>query len=269
MAINRWTREQLLLAFHLYCQLPFGRLHARNPDIIALARLIDRTPSAVAMKLVNFASLDPAITSTGRKGLSGASQLDHEVWLECQSNWSGMVDECLALKQSMQLAQGGEPASQGSESILPLVVAETNGADYTGKTRQVLTAQRVRQQFFRDAVLVSYDHRCCITGIAEPKLLLASHIVPWSADEANRLNPANGLCLSALHDRAFDQGLLTIDAEYQVLLSDHLLTHPDPQTQQAFVAIDGQPIRMPDRFLPDPAFLQWHRDNLFVGRQAS
>jgi len=65
---DRWTREQLKLAFHLYCQLPFGKLHSRNAEIVELAQLIGRTPGAVAMKLVNFASLDPAITSTGRAG---------------------------------------------------------------------------------------------------------------------------------------------------------------------------------------------------------
>ena len=72
MATIRWTKEQLKLAFHLYCQLPFGKLHQRNPEIIKLANMIGRTPSAVAMKLVNFASLDPAITGTGRSGLGNA-----------------------------------------------------------------------------------------------------------------------------------------------------------------------------------------------------
>ena len=76
MIRNRWNREQLKLAYYLYCQLPFGRLHNRNPEIIELAKLIGRTPSAVAMKLVNFASLDPIITGSGRKGLSAASELD-------------------------------------------------------------------------------------------------------------------------------------------------------------------------------------------------
>ncbi len=62
MSTSRWTKEQLKLAFYLYCQLAFGRLHSRNPEIIQLAKLIGRTPGTVAMKLVNFASLDPAIT---------------------------------------------------------------------------------------------------------------------------------------------------------------------------------------------------------------
>ena len=68
-----WTRDQLLVAFSLYCRLPFGRLHARNPEIIAIADAIGRTPGALAMKLTNIASLDPEITSTGRSGLTGAS----------------------------------------------------------------------------------------------------------------------------------------------------------------------------------------------------
>lgn len=70
MSNVRWTADELKLAFYLYCQLLFGRLHKGNPDIIDLATRLGRTPSSIAMKLVNFASLDPAITNTGRKGLS-------------------------------------------------------------------------------------------------------------------------------------------------------------------------------------------------------
>lgn len=70
---NNWNHNQLLVAFNLYCQMLFGKMHSRNPEIIRLATLIGRTPSALAMKLTNIARLDPAITSTGRKRLSGAS----------------------------------------------------------------------------------------------------------------------------------------------------------------------------------------------------
>jgi hypothetical protein len=68
MASAKWTKEQLKLAFHLYCQLPFGKLDQRNAEVVQLAKAIERTPSAVAMKLVNFASLDPAVRTSGRKG---------------------------------------------------------------------------------------------------------------------------------------------------------------------------------------------------------
>jgi putative restriction endonuclease len=77
---NLWSREELILAINLYCKLPFGRLHNRNPEIINLANLIGRTPSSVAYKLVNFASLDPSLKARGIKGASNASNLDREIW---------------------------------------------------------------------------------------------------------------------------------------------------------------------------------------------
>ena len=101
MTTNRWTKEQLKLAFHLYCQLPFGKLHSRNPEIIKLAKLIGRTPGAVAMKLVNFASLDPAITSTGRTGLGNAGSLDKEVWAEFHADWEKLAVECEMRSESV------------------------------------------------------------------------------------------------------------------------------------------------------------------------
>ena len=73
---NRWTREQLVVAFALYCRTPFGKMHRTNPAVVELAKRIGRTPSSLAMKLVNFASLDPAITGSGRKGLGNASAAD-------------------------------------------------------------------------------------------------------------------------------------------------------------------------------------------------
>jgi hypothetical protein len=79
---RRWTQQELELALDLYGRIPFGLMHQHNLDVTALAKTIGRTPSAVAMKLGNFASLDPKITQTGRKGLNQASALDRRVWAE-------------------------------------------------------------------------------------------------------------------------------------------------------------------------------------------
>src|SRR6185503_11767843 len=79
---QRWTREELLIALNLYHRLKFGQLHARHPVIIALAEKLGRGANSVAMKLCNFASLDPALKLRGIKGLEGASALDREVWKE-------------------------------------------------------------------------------------------------------------------------------------------------------------------------------------------
>jgi DNA (cytosine-5)-methyltransferase 1 len=254
MTTNRWTKEQLKLAFHLYCQLPFGRLHSRNPEIIQLAKLIGRTPGAVAMKLVNFASLDPAITSTGRAGLGNAGALDKEVWAEFHADWEKLAIECEMLRRNLDHAQPVE--DEADELLVP--------EDYSGETRRVVTEQRIKQNFFRRAVLSSYRGRCCMSGLSEPRLLIASHIVPWSKDKANRLNPSNGLCLSAIHDKAFDKGLITLDDDLQIIISEGLKQRNEAFLQAVFLPLEGRRIELPERFGPDLEFIARHRTEEFV-----
>ncbi len=250
----RWTADELKLAFYLYCQLPFGRLHRGNPDIIRLATRLGRTPSSIAMKLVNFASLDPTITGSGRKGLSSVSKLDRVIWEQFNNDWQSLVDECTTLLSDFEdVAAVDEPA-----------IAEA-APDYFGETRETQVQIRVRQSFFRKSVLASYGGKCCMTGLSEPRMLLASHIVPWSVDTANRLNPANGLCLSALHDRAFDQGLITLSDQYTVMVSDQLKTRADSFALSTLVGLEGNQIVMPERFMPALEFVKWHRETAFLG----
>ncbi len=85
-----WTRDELILAINLYCKTPFGRIHVRNPEIIELARILERTPGSVSYKLANFANIDPSLE---RKGASHVSKLDVEVWNEFFTNWDDMVFE--------------------------------------------------------------------------------------------------------------------------------------------------------------------------------
>lgn len=258
MTNNRWTKEQVKLGFNLYCQLPFGKLHSRNPEIIELAGLIGRTPGSVAMKLCNIASLDPAITGSGRSGLGNASALDREVWDEFHADWDRLAVECVHIHERLRaekgLPQSEEVGDDGLEDI----------DDFTGETKRVITEQRIRQNFFRRAVLSSYRQRCCMSGLSDSRLLIASHIVPWSKDKENRLNPRNGLCLSALHDKAFDRGLITLDDDFRVLLSKALEQNNEPFVQQFFHPLAGQVIALPERFVPDRAFLAQHRGSVFV-----
>ena len=254
MIRNRWNREQLKLAYYLYCQLPFGRLHNRNPEIIELAKLIGRTPSAVAMKLVNFASLDPIITGSGRKGLSAASELDREVWAEFHTDWERLTTESEQLKRNL-LVEAKE-----SMSCDEISDEEEDLLDFTGETKRVMTEQRVKQHFFRRAVLSSYKGRCCMSGLSEPRLLIASHIVPWSQDKANRLNPSNGLCLSSIHDRAFDQHLISLTDDLKILIGDFVKQRRDePLIQSAFLSIEGKYIDIPEKFMPEKLFVEKHR----------
>lgn len=250
---KNWTKDQAKLAFHLYCQLPFGKLHKGNSEIIRLAHAIGRTPSAVAMKLVNFASLDPAITSTGRRGLVGASNLDREIWAGFHADWEQLAVECEILRRSID----PEPViNETDELLMP--------EDFAGETRQVVTEQRIKQSFFRRAVLSSYGGRCCMSGVSEPRLLIASHIVPWSKDKNNRLNPRNGLCLSAIHDRAFDKGLITLSDDFKVIVSDELKRRDEALIKAVFLPLEGQTIALPERFTPTINFVAWHRTKLFA-----
>lgn len=130
-------------------------------------------------------------------------------------------------------------------------------------TKQAIVEVRVGQQFFRSAVLANFERRCCVTGISEPSLLTASHIVPWSHDPKNRHNPANGLSLSATFDRAFDVGLMTIDSNLRVVLSSRLREHKNDRTREFFQSYDGAAIECPIRFLPDPDLLSWHNKTVF------
>ncbi len=261
MASDRWTQDQLKLAFFLYCQLPFGQLHKGNREIIRLAELIGRTPSAVAMKLCNIASLDPAITSSGRKGLSGASSLDRKIWQEFHADWDRLVVECERLRAAftpeMELVSGGDNDTSDNATR----------EDYTGHTKRVLVEQRIGQRFFRQAVLSGYRERCCMSGLSEPRLLVASHIVPWSKDNANRLNPSNGLCLSAIHDKAFDAGLVTLSDDYRVTLSVELRMCNDSFVRQVLHPLEGKKIELPERFLPGLGFIARHRREILPTRK--
>jgi len=255
MSVQLWTKEQLKLAFHLYFQLPFGKLHHRNPEIIELALLIGRTPGAVAMKLTNFASLDPQITSTGRKGLSGASALDRQVWAEFHENWEKLAGESEGLRRKL-----------GGTTSVRLQVAEDEDLpeDYVGETRARWVNQRIKQALFRRVVLSGYGEKCCMSGLSEPQLLVASHIVPWSKDKANRLNPSNGLCLSAIHDKAFDKGFITISDDFRVIVSKKLRQKKGDFLRDVILSLHEKKIALPDRFQPKAEFLDWHRTTWFI-----
>jgi putative restriction endonuclease len=246
-----WTREEILLALNLYIKTPFGRLHKGNPDVIALAQVIGRTPSSVALKLVNLASLDPDLKARGIKGASNASKLDKAVWDEFfqQSEETYYESEVLA-------------ATLTGKAPLP---EEQDFVPMAGKERLALVKARVNQRIFRESVFASYQGTCAISGIKHPSLLVASHIVPWRHDKVNRLHPSNGICLNGLYDKAFDAGLFTLSPAFKVILSKEIKQDKSSAMQQHFHRLEGQEIMLPERFKPGQPFLEYHRDAVFRG----
>ena len=248
MPTRNWTREQLIVAFNLYCRTPFGRISNRNPEIIELAKAINRSPSAVSWKLANFSSLDPSVTGRSLSGATHASSLDREVWDEFNEDWERLSFESEKLRAELL----GRSIEALQEKPLP-----------EGKERLATVATRVNQGFFRAAILAAYDTSCCITGIKTPELLRASHIIPWSVDTKNRTNPKNGLCLNALHDQAFDCGYIALDDQLKVLVSPRLRQGVNMALDEMIFRYKGHPIQQPKQFVPDHSFVAYHRDNIF------
>jgi len=254
MATNLWTREELILALNLYLKLPFGKLHSRTPEIIHLAKIMGRTPGSISMRLNNFASIDPYHQQRGIVGLSGGKKQVEPVWNEFINNKEDLIFESeriLAKKENITLENKFSKILSGTEDLK----GET-------KIREVKT--RVNQDVFRQIVLSNYSSKCAITGIDIPELLIASHIIPWSDDEKNRMNPANGLCLNALHDKAFDKGLITITPDFIVRISNRFLQNLKKSNLEIFFLpyIDKK-ITLPYKFLPVREFLEYHNSIIF------
>jgi len=248
MKTNAWSRDQLIVAFNLYCRIPFGKIHNRNPEIIALAKVLGRTPSALSWKLANFASLDPSLKARNISGATHGSKLEKDIWDEFNGDWERLSYE----SEEMRLKMENRALLLASDELFP-----------EGKTRDAIVRTRVNQGFFRASVLAAYNSTCCITGLTVIDLLNASHIVPWSKDIKNRTNPRNGLCLNAILDRAFDRGLITITSEFKVLVSSSIQSVVDPAVHELISRYNGVKIYTPERFTPESPFLEYHRLHIF------
>jgi hypothetical protein len=259
---NRWTRDQLLIALNLYHKLRFGQLDSRQRVIIDLAERMGRTPGSVAMKLNNLASLDPALRLRGIVGLPGASKLDRATWEEFHENPAELVP----LSQERFDALFTESDSETTEVIPGTGICKVTRPP-SGSTEITRPAkQRRGQDFFREIVLNNYGNRCGITGLPIRELLIASHILPWSGHEAERLNVRNGIALNRLHDAAFDHGLIAFDDELRLKLSSQIksrLTHES--VKSSFEAFEGRPLDLPaDGIPPSPEFLAHHRQRFHL-----
>jgi putative restriction endonuclease len=251
MQLN-WTREETMLAFELYCIIPKGKDTVDNEQIIALASAINRSVNSVKLKLQNFKSYDPSYTQNGRVGLSHGSKLDEEVCKEFFQNWNDLVFETNEIKDRLKIQQIKQTTSLTED--FPI------GKDIV-KTRK----ERLGQDFFRKTLLASYNNRCCFTGISIPELLRASHIKSWSdSDDINeKTNPRNGLLLNALHDAAFDRGLMTITTDYKIMVSKKLL-NDNEENKLFFGKYHNKEILLPTRFLPDIDFIRFHNKKFIL-----
>lgn len=256
----KWTREETILAFDLYCKIPFSKISKTNKEIIALANLLGRTPSSVGLKMANLAHFDPELRARNVSGMSNASKLDEEIFQEFAKDWTELSYQAQLIKAKMSQTTIEEIVEiDGVEEIVKLPI---------GEYREQAMKTRVGQYFFRMSVLSAYRNRCCVTGMQLPNILIASHIKPWrdSDEKTERTNPSNGLCLNALHDKAFDKGLITIDKSYHIINSKMLKdAEMDAESRAWLMSYEGKQIILPDRFYPGSQYIEYHNDVIFKG----
>jgi putative restriction endonuclease len=258
---KRWTRDELLIALNVYHKLNFGQFHSRQPVVMALAKKMERTSNSVAMKLCNLASFDPALKLRGIKGLAGAGKLDRAVWNEFHANLNEAVP---ASEEALRKLFNADESSV--LELTPKAGVRVFKQPPIGPTESMANVKLRRgQEFFRDAVLNNFGGCCGVSRLSVRELLIASHILPWGKYPDQRLNVRNGLCLSRLHDAAFDRGFIAFDGKLRLLLSPRLKAEISQRcVADNFGAFAGEPLHFPDDAIPpDEAFIAKHRASIF------
>lgn len=245
---QKWNLDETILAYYYYCQIPIGKIGESNPTIIRLSKLLGRTPGSVGMKMNNLRYYETIVMGREIRGLSRGSKLDEETVRHFCNDWSELSYQ----------AKKFETELNGNLAL-----------DYEfpeGSEKEQLVKTRINQEFFRASVLSSYKNCCCITGFSIPDLLIASHIKPWakSDDKTEKTNPRNGLCLNALHDRAFDKGLITVLPDYTIIVSQKLRQIENSETVNWILKFDKEKIILPEKFYPEKSFLEYHNDVVFI-----
>lgn len=204
------------------------------------------------MKLGNFASFDPVHKKRNVKGLANASSLDRKLWEEFEITPNRIAEE-------------SEEAFNGFAVSTKELIEEEPKLPEGPTEKQLTRPMRLVQSFFRRSVLASYGYKCSFCGLEVRSLLNASHIIPWKASVDRRADPKNGFCLCVLHDRAFDRGLMSVDADSRLLISSDLKKkNPSPLHRVGFLELEGERINLPGRFLPDEKCLEYHRTVVFA-----
>ena len=245
---------------NLYTKLRYGQFNYRNADVIELAGLIGKTPGAVAFKLVHLSRQDPEHKNRV-KGLANPGRNAVEMYNAFASNWDEMLyesEKSLAKYKNKKIEEIS--LEEKEQETLKHELSGKQGHDV-----QRLVKSRVNQSLFRRIILNNYSESCAICNINLKDLLVASHILKWAENKANRLNPQNGLCLCSLHDKAFELGYLGINRNFKIVLSPKLSAIKDQKTcQNFFLRHENQTINLPDKFYPAPEFLEEKFESAFL-----
>lgn len=162
---------------------------------------------------------------------------------------------CLAENKGYDIANGNASGRSVSGELAKLFKLDKKGSE-----KVVAARIRIGQGYFRNMILKNYGYQCCVTRLNVPVILRASHISEWSKDKANRLNPENGLCLSATYDAAFDKHLISFDEDYRMIVSKSIqYYYTNDAAREYFQKFEGKQIILPSIFIPSKKLLEKHR----------
>lgn len=245
MERKAWTREDIIVAYALYCVTPMSKINISNKVIQEVAKLIGASTGSLNARMQNFRAVDPRQTSS----LGRIAKMDRDVYEEFRHDWGTL---------SLQ-----------AEQITGLSLFDADPVNGAKPLSSLTDRNRVSRErhFFRSSVLSAYEYRCCISGQTLPAMLVASHIKPFQKcrSGSDRMNPENGLCLNVFYDKAFDQGYITVDPSLTIRVSKRVEDFPDAFTEKWLLGLQGESIILPSRFRPRDEFLEYHNDVVFKG----
>lgn len=249
MARRDWSDFEDVACLYLYLKYGRRQLDDADKEVIKLARAIGRTPAAVSYKLGNFRYVDP---SSHRRGFEHISKTDKKIW-------NAYGDDLESLESIYRLIISGRSAAK---EVLNREKRIDEGNYYIPNSEGI-ASRRAGQEKIRVNALLLYNGRCAICGMDHPKLLVASHIVPWSVDEKVRGDPRNVILLCSLHDRLFDAGFISLSVDYRVIVSKALDGYETAKT--AAMSVSGFKLNVPTDYPPKSEYLQHHREHVFKG----
>jgi HNH endonuclease len=200
-----------------------------------------------AFKFTNFKFLDPPLLKTqlrlrDGRGLSPEYIRDYAI---CRTP----ADLSERLKADGRWHDNDEAADIDAILKDPKIKDET--------TRKVLVEARLGQGRFRSDLIERWSGACAVTRCAVLDILRASHIKPWKiSNNEERLDPANGILLSANLDALFDAGLVTFEDSGRMLISKLIST-----TERKRLGLPRDLVRVPDR--NEKGYLAEHRRSKF------
>jgi putative restriction endonuclease len=246
MANKPWTRDEFIVTLDLYFRMSYTRFSKTNPDVKKLSQLIGRTPSSASMRLCNYMSCDPELRARNIVGLEAGRK-------QCMPYWEEFANDKAKLRRA---------AVQSRQRLIEKV-AEENLNVYTTQWDDL--SEEMFDTKFQAIVLNNYKSHCAVSGIKVPEVLMGCHIIPFAENEEESMKADNGLCLTVLYAKAYLDGLIGIDQDYKIHISDDLKSHQMERGYAAnFKKYDGESLNLRDVTIrPNPDFLKWHMNSVY------